>query len=583
MVQCDGYSKEEIRLLVRDSMAAKTLEFKFDPVTHPFCFKGHKYALDVVSGKIPNCSYIIGACKRYLSDLKDKKWVFDQDKAERFLRLAQKFDHVKGEWKTPNVEFEPWQCWIFMNIFGFINPVTGYRRFRTAHIEVPRGHGKSLLASIVALYILALDNPKGNEISCFATKSDQARIVLDSSRVMAKENAGFLRNTGTRVLAHQIKHEKSNSIMKARSSKSGSLDGLNDILSIIDELHAVSRELFDVIISGLKKRADSLLLCITTAGFNTDSVGHDQSQYARQVSTGKTQDDTFFGVVYTIDEGDDIYSVETWKKANPNWGVSVDPVNFEAYANKTKVTPADLPNFKVKHLNMWLSEAKAYYDLSKWDACADESLRIEDFYGQPCNVGIDLASKIDLTALVYVFRDDKGVYTIFDRCYVPKQTVDESGSTLYLDSISKGHLIATPGEAIHYPDIYKDLLDIANNVRIQDALYDPWNATEFAQKLTADRINAVEFKMNTANFSEPTKALDALMRQGKIRHNGSKLLRWCIGNVVCKEDAAGNVYPRKSHEKLKIDPAIALIMALASWIQKEQEESIYETRGIIII
>jgi phage terminase large subunit-like protein len=398
---------------------------------------------------------------------------------------------------------------------------------------------------------------------------------------MARGNKSFIKNTGVEVLAHTILHKKSNSLMRARSSSHGSLDGLNDVLSIIDELHAIERELFDVIISGMKKRRDSLLLCITTAGFNTDGVGHDQSQYAKKVATGGVLDETFFSAVYTIDEGDDIFSEVTWRKANPNYGISVDPLAFEQAALKAKVVPADLPNFKVKHLDIWISEAHAYFDRYKWDSLGDPGLKLESYVGKKCKVGIDLASKIDLTSIVYIFREDDGTYTVFDRSYIPEETVRQSNNSLYLQAISEGHLIQTKGEAIHYPLIYEEFKESSRKFRILDALYDPWAATEFAQKMVADRINAVEFRMNTANLSEPTKALDALIRQGKIRHNGSPLLSWCISNVVCKEDAAGNVYPRKSHVDLKIDPAIALIMALASWVQADVKTSVYETRGVL--
>lgn len=310
-----------------------------------------------------------------------------------------------------------------------------------------------------------------------------------------------------------------------------------------------------------------------------ESVGYSQSTYAKKVASGTVEDDLFFSLVYTIDEGDDIYSEATWRKANPNYGVSVDPITFKAKAIKTKETPSDLPNFKVKHLNMWISEAKAYFDLAKWDLCADPLLNIEDFVGDKCVVGIDLASKVDLTSLGFVFKRGD-IFYIFDKSYLPEDTIKSVNNALYENCIAGGYLIATKGEAIHYPNIAKDMVEASKKFKIVEALYDPWNATSFAQDLGKERINLVEFRFNTANLSEPTKNLDALIRQGKIRHNGSPLLRFCLGNVVCKEDAAGNVFPRKTHERLKIDPIIAIIMALASHLQKDQVESVYEARGI---
>lgn len=553
-----------------------------DSKLYPNCARGYEYAIEVVSGKIPNSIYIVGACSRFLSDLEEKKFPFDWERAERFLRVSQQQKHVKGNWNTVNVFFEPWQCWLFMNIIGFINPETGKIRFRTAYLEVPRGNGKSILVSIASLFFLALDNPKGNEISCFASKQDQARIVLDSSRAMAKGNKSFLKATGVKVLAHQIKHEKSNSVMKARSSDHGSTDGLNDVLSVIDETHAIDRELYDVISSGMSKRNDSLLLSISTAGFSVDGIGHDLSVYAKKVSRCEIVDDTFFGAVYTVDEGDDIFEEKTWRKANPNYGVSVDPVTFKAKAEKAKTVPSDLPNFKTKHLNMWLSEAKAFFEMGKWDLCKDSTLKLEDFKGKTCVVAVDMASKIDLASVVLVF-EEKGTYSFFDMSYIPEETVRAARSTLYENCIGEGHLIQTPGDAIQYDRIKKDVIELSKNYRITDLNFDPWNATQLGQDLIKERINCVEFRMTTANLSEPTKTLDALIRQGKIRHNGSPLMRFCFSNVVCKEDAAGNVFPKKSHEKLKIDIAIASIMAIATHIQNKKKASVYEGRGLRVL
>lgn len=547
--------------------------------THPFVFSGHQYALDVVDGKILNCKFIIGACKRYLKDIEKAEYPFDEDKAEKYLRVVQKFNHITGHWGTKNVTFEPWQNFIFMNIIGFINPVTTFRRFRVAHIEVPRGQGKSLMASQALLYFLSLDNPKGNEISCFATKADQARIVLDSARNMAKENRSFLKSTGTTVLAHKIIHEKSNSMARAMSSEDKGLDGLKDILSIIDELHSVTAELFDVVSSGMSKRADSLMLCITTAGFDLESVGYSQSTYAKKVSLGEVEDDQFFAAVYTIDEGDDIYSEDTWRKANPGYGISVDPTTFSAKAKKTLDVPRDLPNFKVKHLNTWLSEANAYYDQAKWDTCADTNLKLEHFHGQKCKMGVDLASKIDLCSLAYVFYKD-GIYHCFDKSFIPQDRVKELRNSMYDNAIGAGHLFTMPGEAIDQEKIIAQILEDKKNFKVDEIMFDKWNAEGVMQKCTKERMNVTEFRMVTANLSEPTKQLDSLMRQGKIRHNGSPLLRWTLGNVVCKEDAASNVFPKKTHEKLKIDPIIAILMALAPWLQEKTKESIYNQREL---
>jgi phage terminase large subunit-like protein len=551
---------------------------------YPNCARGYQYAQDVADGKITVSRYIYGCVERFLSDLEEEKYPFDWQRAERFLRLVQKFEHVIGDWPEKKIKYEPWQCFVWMNIVGFLNPITGFNRFRIAHIEIARGNAKSTMSSLAALYYLALDSKSGNQIAGVATKKDQARIVLDAARAMAMRCKPYIKNTGVKVQAHSIIQPATNSSMVALSSDHSGLDGLNLRLAILDELHAMRRDTFDVIYSGMSKRLDSLTLCITTAGFNTDSVGYSQSQYAKKVALGEVTDDQFFSAVFCIDELDDPFDESVWIKANPNWGVSVDSLTFKAKAEKSKNTPADLPNFKVKHLNMWLSEAQAFYDPAKWDLCADVNLKIEDFRGMKCRVGVDIASRVDLTSIAYLFVKD-GIYNFFDYSYVPEQTVKEVHSVLYDDCIAKGALIKTTGEAINQDQIRDQIVANSKLYKIEEVCCDPWNALHLMQQLQQKRVPTVEFRMTTANLSEATKTLDELIRKGLVRHNGSPLLRWCISNVVCKIDANDNVFPRKSHERLKIDPVIAMLMALASQIQEERKSSIYqnEARGLRII
>lgn len=553
---------------------------KPSPTKHPFCSLGHKYAEQVVSGKIVACVYVIGACKRYLKDIENEEAYFwmDWEAAEKYLRCVQRFSHVIGNWPTENIVYEPWQCWVWMNIIGFKVKETGFRRFRIAHIEIARGNAKSAQASQAALYFLALDNPNGNQISTVATKKDQARIVLDSSRAMARKSRSYLRVTGVKVQAHTIVHTKSNSVIRAMASDSSGLDGLNDILAILDELHAMKRDVFEVIYSGMSKRKDSLTLCITTAGEDVHSVGFSQSAYSKQVAKGDVTDDQCFAVVYTLDENDQWDDEKVWIKANPNLGVSVDIDTLRAKVEKAKVTPADIPNIKIKHMDQWIAEAKAFFDQTSWDKCADPTLKIEDFYGEEGRLGLDLASHIDIASLGVVFRK-KGIFYIFDKSYLPEETVRTTRNTLYAYCVAKGYLTATKGAAINYEFIQEQMEELAKVVRVKECLYDAWNATETAQRLSG-KIEMVKVGMNVANFSEPMKKLDGAIRKGLVRHNGSPLLRWCLGNVVAKADHNDNVFPRKSHEKLKIDPIVAILMAIAGWVNDQEEESVYETSGI---
>lgn len=440
----------------------------------------------------------------------------------------------------------------------------------------------SAKASGAVLFFVALDeNINGNMVSCVATKTEQARIVLDDARNMAKKNTSFLESNGVKVLAHKIVHEQSNSIARALSADYGGMDGLNDVLAVCDELHAMNRQTFEVITSGMSKRKDSLLLCITTAGSDTNSIGYFQSVYAKKVATGEVQDDTFFAAVFTLDEDDYWADESVWIKANPNLGVSVDTDSLRAKVEKALVSPSDIPNLKIKHFNLWISEANAFFDLKAWDKCEDKSLKLENFLGKPLRMGLDLASHIDIASIAYVFKED-GIFYIFDKSFLPEETVKQKKNPFYENCIADGSLIQTPGSAISYDNIKSHFLDARRDFRVQEVYFDVWNANQLAQDLSDD-LEFVKFAMNTANFSEPMKKLDVLIKEKKIRHNGSSLLRWCLGNVVAKEDHNGNVFPRKSHEKMKIDPIVAILMALAGHLSNPESDSVYDERGILTL
>lgn len=562
----------------------------FDEKEFPHSHRGHNYAIDIIRLDIISCIYIKFACARYIKDLKriedsECTFYFDPKKSEKFLRLGQKFKHVKGRWKTDHIEFEPWQLFKGLNIFGFIDKRTESRRFRSAHIEVARGNGKSADASIMGLYFLCLEDPIGNEVYSAATKKDQARIILDSSRAMAKANKSFLAKTGTNVLKHHIEHEESNSFFKALSSDSDSLDGLQPALGLIDELHAhKTRDVFDVLDSAMSKRSDSLMYVITTAGTNTDGIGYSESQYAKKLLLGEVENDQYFALVYTLDENDEPYDSSVWIKSNPNLGVSVDEINLKSKANKAKDDPASENNFFVKHLNLWTNSYIPFFNLKKWEICKNLGVvNLEDMKGESCFVGIDLSSKIDITSFSYVFHPGDEYY-FFNKFFLPEERLNDSrNKDLYRKWSKQNWLNLTPGNTLNFGKLQDELLEDSKHYSMQEVYYDPWNAEEFAQNMLQESIEMVEFRMNTGNLSEPMKRFGAIILDLHARHEGNPMFAWMLRNVVAKYDANENVFPRKEHQDLKIDGSVSSIMALAGHLRKRVEISVYETRGVVVI
>lgn len=558
----------------------------------PHFKKAHAYALDVTTGKIPACKWVIAACRRHLSDLEKQKgnfpYRFDESLGGRICRYIEQLPHIKGPKAGQNIELESFQCFILVCVFGWVRKDNGKRRFRRAYIEVPRGNAKSTLSSGVGLYCLTADGEGGAEVYSAATTRDQARIVFSVAQQMVRKRPQMMASLGAESHAHAISVIRSASKFEALSAEGNSLDGLNIHVALVDELHAhKTRDVYDVLETGTGKREQSLLWTITTAGSNRAGICYEVRTYLTKLLDGVFEDDSFFGIIYTIDDADDWTDPAIWVKANPCWGVSVMPDVVAQLAQKAMQMPAAQNNFKTKHLNVWVNADTAWMDMQAWDRCADPTLSIDNFAGQPCIIGLDLASKTDVAAKMRIFteqREDGPHYFVFGSYYLPEAAVTDGRNSQYAGWEIEGRLITTPGDVLDFEAVKSEILDDSSRFTVQEIGYDPWQATQLAQQLQAEGATMVEYRNTVANFSAPMKEIDALVRSGRLHHDGDPVLAWMVSNVVCHIDAKENIYPRKERPENKIDGVVALITALGrSMAQSGPQGTIYDSMGVMSV
>ncbi|MBS9781467.1 MAG: terminase large subunit [Gammaproteobacteria bacterium] len=531
------------------------------------------YAKKVTTGKIVACEYVRQACGRYLDDLKRKDWQYtlDKNKAIKACKFVELLPHIKGELARDKklITLEPWQVFIIVNLFGWVDKKTELRRFKLAYIAVPRKNGKSTFASGIALYMLVADGEAGAEVYSTATTKDQARIVFDDSKRMVERCEGLRNHTGVKTSAHSIYVEHNASVFKALArDQGGNLDGLNVHFAVNDELHAhKTREVYDVIETGTGARSQPLILNITTAGFNKAGICYEVQSYIAKILSGAVTDDTAFGVIFTIDKDDDWTDPSVWEKANPNWGVSVKPDDIARLCKKAMEMPSAQNNFLTKRLNVWVNAAVAWLNMHRWaEQKTDKTL--EDFKGCKAWVSLDLASKTDLAVIGVMIEKDDNKYC-FAKCYVPEETAENNPNSQYSGWIRMGHLIATDGNVIDYDTIEMDLREFCDEYDVQQIAFDPWQAQSMMQSLNKDGYNVVEYPMRTSTISEPMKEFEAGILKGTIFHEDNPCLDWQMSNVVAKEDANENIYPRKEFPENKIDAAVALIMCQGLTMQED--------------
>ncbi len=541
---------------------------------YPHSMDAYIYANQVVNSHIPACKSVIKSCQRFLDDLKkDFSYWYDPVKAEKVCRVIENLPHTKGKWAAQgkDIELEGWQKFATCNLFGWVD-AQGKRRFRKAYIKVARKNGKSIWIAGVGNYMLAADGEFGAEVYCGATTEKQAWEVFTPAKLMASRTPDFINKFGIEVNAKSLTILDSGSKFEPLIGKPG--DGASPSLAIADEYHEHDTDDFvSTMETGMVAREQPLLVAVTTAGDNTGGPCYDMETECEKLLDGVFEDERLFCLMYGIDEGEDWTTPEALEKANPNIGVSVSREALEAAQSEAIRNAAKQNAFKRKHLNMWVGAHTSWMNMETLKKCVNKALKIEDYKGKECVIAVDLASKIDIAATVTVFRErikGKNHYTAFLTSYLPEDRVNESEKANYMKWRSEGWLTATEGNEIDLNEIEADIEAAAMEYSPNDVSFDPKYATQMKQNLAGKMIPVFDYAQNTSTFSDPMYELEGAIYSGRFHYDGNAVLTWMFSNVVSKEDANDNIYPRKQKPENKIDGVIALIMAIGRFMAAEE-------------
>ncbi|MEE7538859.1 terminase large subunit [Enterobacter kobei] len=552
------------------------------------------YCEQVLSGEIVAGQLIKKACKRHLWDLsrvgsETFKYQFSEARAKHIIEFMK----VLRDPSYPDqpITLMPWHYFILGSIFGWVSTEksskTGRynRRYRTAEVFVGRKNGKSFLASGIALYMLAFDGERQAEVYSAATKRDQAKIVFDAT-------AEFVRSSN---MSSMIKHTRNLLAFKATGSKmeplssdARTLDGLKPHCAITDEIHAMdSREVYDVLETATGAREQPLMFIISTAGFILDGIATELWGYGEYIldcintNHYNEQHDRFFAALYCIDDKDDIFDESVWIKANPTLGVIKKIEDMQAQAEKAKTITSAQGNFKTKHLNRFCNSTDTWLTEEHVSQCFDSELKPIELKGRECWIGLDLASKKDMTAISGVFPQIDGSVKIISRSFLPEEAFNKASvriQQLYTKFIQRGELFLTPGETVDYEFVREELLNWKELFDIKAVAFDPFNASMFCQRLeNHDGFPMVEVKQSTASLNEPSKQFEKMIIDGDIKFDTS-LFRWCCLNAQVKIYPDGNIKVQKENlsSENKVDCVVAAITAMAIAVIPDHEFNPYD-------
>jgi len=466
--------------------------------------------------------------------------------------------HSEGRFAGEPFTLQPWQEEYLRSLYETKRP-DGSRQYQRSLLAVPRKAGKTATCALIGAYE-GFFGDDGGQILIAAGDRKQASLLFTAASRFIESCPGLQRRS--KIFKGSIVIPSKNSTIQFLSSEHKGKHGFNPSVVIVDEYHVQpNRDLVDVLESGMGMRDEPLVIYVTTAGMDRVGPCYEEWQRALKVRDGIIHDPTFLPCIFAADEDDDIFAEATWKKANPNYGITVRKEFMEREAMLARESVAEEIKFRTLYLNQWVSNgANRFFRTGQWEAC---NAPLRPTAGRPCWCGLDLSSTSDTTAFCAVWPDEDGTYDVFAHLFIPEESADRDEAP-YRQWAKDGFVTLTEGNVTDYDVVRDYVLSFAEKNVVRSVAIDRWNATHLTTQLVNEGIDVKPYGQGYASLSAPTKLLQTAVLGQKIRHGGNPPLALHMSNMQVKQDDAGNIKPTKSqsHSTARIDAAVALIMPL---------------------
>ena len=553
----------------------------------------HEYISEVLEGKRLVGELELAAVKRWSEFESDPEIYYDEKGVERVIQIFRLLKHTSGEYYGKRFQLLPWQIFVLSWIFGWKYKESGYRVTRKAYVEVAKKNGKSELAGAIGLYGAFFDGEMGAECYSAANKYDQATICWNAGKVMAtqfmQESKKFasICKVYDSITTRGLKNVQGESSFKPIAADSKTLDGVRPHFAIIDEYHeAKDDSILRNLASGMVNRTQPLLFIISTAGFNINGPCHQYRKVVNDIVSGKKEDKSTFGLIFTANKDDDWNDEKTWQKANPSIGTtpSWDGLRTEYTKALNEGQSAEI-NFKTKNLNIWVRQSKTWITDKIWMQ-GNKTESEEVLMGSECYAAVDLSTKWDLTCFGLLFppTPDRESFIFKAKYYCPQEGAQfraKKDGVPYLDWAKDKHLYLTEGNVTDFNAVQLDIQEAMQNYSVQKVYYDPWQSTQFASELFADGVPMEQFRQTVVNYNEPIREMEALISKGQIWHGGDPVLRWMAGNITLKTNHTGLVMFDKDKSQEKIDGMVVLAMCYAAYMDSKKGQMPFDAESVI--
>lgn len=518
-------------------------------------------------------------------------WVFDGSPipdplgfGERAVKFLRALKHPKT---GRAFRLDPWQERIVRRIYGPRHD-DGTRIVRNVVMMIPRGARKTTLgAALALLHTVGPEKVPGGQVALAAYDREQARIAFDEARGIVSADWRIGAAVRVRDFKHEIIHAKSRATLKAVSSDANAANGRTPAFVLFDEIHAWrSRQLYDVLRTGLGKTPNTLSIVISQAGRGQECVAFEVFDYARKVARGDVDDPGTLPVLFETAADADWRDETVWHAVNPGLALGYpDLPSLRQEAREAENRPALREKFRNDHLNVWLDHSTdPFVDMAIYDEGAG-SIDLDALAGRPCWIGVDMSTTTDLTAVVACFPDDEAGFIVLPHFFCPADNLRDRANrdgVPYPQWADEGFITPTPGNVIDYRAVEAHIRDLCERFDVREINFDPAYAQPVMGPLSDDGFPVATMRQGWITQSPALNELERAIIGRNFRHGGHPVLRWCFSNVAIHTDSAGNRVMHKSKSTGRIDGAVATWMALARAAAAENAISIYADPAVSI-
>lgn len=513
---------------------------------------------------------------------KDSRWYYNPELASKPIDFGERFcRQSKDEWRGQPIQYLLWQKAALSAIYGIVERGTDLRKHQRSLILVAKKNGKTTMIAPPALYETAR---KGNEVYAAANALQQSRIIWQEAANMLDQSPQL--QTMLKRRQYDIKNIRKNgfSVFMPLANTPNLLDGKLPKVVILDEIHELFQELYDILYNGQISVTDPLLFMLTTKGYVREGLFDTEYKNSCDILDGIIEDERKFSLLYELDNPTDWLNEDNWQQPNPSLGTII---TLEALRNTVKTAlakPQGLNAVKVKHFNIGGVSGDAYFEYD--DINNEKTFDLDRFKGYDAIGGFDLSLTNDLTSFSTLFYDQENgeycVETMFwvSASFYAKAVQDSRMGNVWRRWVELGYIRVAGVNSIDHKEIVRYVCDMVEryNIRYRWIYYDAYAARYLVSDLSAEGFKEneclIRCQQGSKTLSVPFQQLDAALRAKQVNYGNNPVVKWCITNVAVEEDTRNkNLLPCKAghNNARKIDGFATMLNAFVGVVEHYSE------------